>query len=258
VFWAWIASVAFAGCESDRTAEAVAAARTLEDRFVQGDIQGFEQARAAYADGTDCLLRVVSPEQAVELHVGRAVLALVDSRDTEGLLAWRAVRALNQNREMDREFEMGSDTFRALWEGALDAPSGEYTPKWHPKGGWVVDGRPSLTFPTQRAFVAQALDRRGRMLGSGIYNSPAEVPVMELRHTTQRKTRRAVGTALGVTAMVAGGVMAGWGFYTSGPDSEVNQLASDQRWATARNVGWAGTALAGVGLTTLTLTWAIP
>lgn len=157
-----------------------------------------------------CLAEPIELPLVLQLHQAFARHAWTTYDPQTSARAWLAVRDLAPTWTDAYDDDVAADhPVRELW---AQRPQWTTTLDEEPPGGWLVDGTASATVPLDRAFVLQALDRRGRVVYSAWHVSAADVPqspwrAQRIRRIRTRGTVLAGGLALTGAGLLGAGLL---------------------------------------------------
>lgn len=256
--WSWWAVAARAGCPDPAGPEALAEALAEGDLAVQALDRG---ALAHALEDADAALRCQSGPTAtatVARWFGlRGILAFVDGQTRSALDAFAAARDLGGWEPPGSLAGALTQTWTASSEIAVDWSRELPVPA---TGTLAVDGRPSPTAPSNRAFLLQHVDGAvsGWILERGAPWPPALTPPAtppaprpEPPATPPIRRHRSVPLAVaGGAGLVVGGALGGvataWAHRY--PEADFADQAAADRWFKKTNVaGYAAYGLLGVG-----------
>jgi hypothetical protein len=165
----FVAAAFGADCQ-DTTSEALDAAAASKAAFEAVDEAGFDLAFGKLNVAIGCVGRVVTPSEALSLHVAFAMGAFShgDTADTRAHFA--AIRLIDPAWRPSAS----NPTLTALFSGQTDP--GTTPARSMPSGKLYIDGTASDVVPAQRAYFAQATAASGSVLYSGMLRSAGELP----------------------------------------------------------------------------------
>jgi hypothetical protein len=198
------------GCSVLPRAELVEALQRADLAWKALDGDGLDAAMADVRRHVPCLTEPTELELVLQVHRAQARHAWTTYDPQASSRAWLAVRDLAPVWPDEYESDVAEDhPVRELW---TKRPQWTTTLDEHPPGGWVVDGTAAVQVPLDRAFVLQALDRRGAVIYSQWHLSAAEVPqspwrAQRIRRIRMRGTLLAGGLGLVGAGLVGGGLV---------------------------------------------------
>lgn len=189
-------------CSTVPKAELVEALQRADVAWNDLDGTALDNAMVDIRRHVPCLNAPVELRLVLQLHQAHGRHAWTTYDPQASARAWLAVRDLAPEWTDAYDADVAPDhPVRDLWNSR---PQWNTTLDEGPPGGWLVDGTPSTEVPLDRAFVLQAMNRRGAVLYSAWHLSAADVPQSPWR-AERIKRLRVRGTVLGSVLAVGGG-----------------------------------------------------
>lgn len=173
----------------------------IKAAYVNVDIQAFDAGATELAGLVRCIDDPLTPQMAVEIHHVMGLRAFANQDEMGAQRSLSAVRELAPEwRPNEATIEPESPLHRFY---AMELPAEEIPLAARPPGGWLVDGEGGAFVPGHRAFVLQAIGRRGQIVYSGYHTSPTTLPAFDFPTGQTRRNVRIFGT-IGSGAVLAG------------------------------------------------------
>jgi len=245
-----------ADCPDDPRNALVGALQASSVAWSSLDGKSLDAAMVELREAVACLDEPADLDLVLAVHRAHARHAWTTYDAQASARAWLAVRDLAPTWTDAYESDVPKDhPVRELWD---ERPHWTTELDQEPPGGWLVDGTRSREVPMDRAFMLQAVDRRGAIAYSAWHLTAAEVPQSPWRDQ-HIKTVRARWTV--VSAIVAaGGVGLLGGAYATrqtmkDPATPDRRLLALQRQSNM--LGVAGATTVGASALTMGLLWGV-
>ncbi|MFT7518952.1 MAG: hypothetical protein ACI9MC_001086 [Kiritimatiellia bacterium] len=243
-------------CAQDSDARLIHAAKALETAYEQVRPKDLDRAGAELRKSLPCTRQPLSIDTAIAVHRAEALYRFTLYDRDGSTRAWLAVRALEPSYDPPEHWIPDDHPIQELW----DHPPQPWTQRLtsSPPGGWRVDGVLTDQVPTTRAFVLQAIDRRGTIMYSGYLLSQTEVPTADWR-ARRRRNARIWGTTIAGVGGVGASVLtaAGLRYRRVAIDPRTND-ADLRRLQQRANTSFGGAmALTAASISTGVLAWSV-
>lgn len=252
------AATARAECPPAALATVMQHVGEMKAAYVGNDVAEFDEAGAQLVAVFPCVDDPLSLQIAVEIHHVLGIRAFAN-QDPMG-----AQRSLSAVRELAPEWRPNEDTFEpgspmlSYYEMVL--PSETIPLAATPPGGWLIDGTPGTEIPGHRAFILQAVGRDEEILFSGIFASPATLPVFDYSTGEGRRNIR-IGGTIGAGALLVGALASEIAAVNARGSADDPALAGVERLALLERSRTLQTVAIGLGIGGAVgagITWAIP
>ncbi|MFK7927642.1 MAG: hypothetical protein AB8H79_05615 [Myxococcota bacterium] len=241
-------SLAEDACSDLPLAELTLALEQADEWWEKLDGKGLDTAMSQVRRHVPCLEDPSELRQVLRIHQAHARHAWTTYDPQASARAWLAIRDLAPEWTDAYEADVAQEhPVRDLWNSR---PQWTTTLDEKPPGGWIVDGSLSQEVPLDRAFVLQALDRKGHVLYSAWHLSAADVPQSPWR--AQRIKRvRVRGSLLAGAAALGGGALLVSGAVVR-REAQIGPVADRQRFYN-RSVALTGAGVGVLGASALTV-----
>jgi hypothetical protein len=230
-----------AECPAEPRRQALDATAGLEAAFTAVDDAAFAEAKARLEEAVPCVREPLTPADAAQIHLGKALVAFFGGDNAGTARAFTAVRVLQPEWIPPSAYMAPGNPLREIWnltaadDTAVAAPAA-------PPGGWRIDGVPRSDVPAARAFVAQAVADSGEILATTWSLRASELQPWEVDKAPARRSGN--GVRLGGTGVSLLLVGAGAGALAVAAGTDVSEVPPEDVVST----GTRANRLAGVGV----------
>jgi len=218
------------------------------------DGDGIDRAMAKVRAHVRCLREPAELELVLDVHRAFARHSWTTYDPQASARAWLAVRDLAPEWTAQDEKDVASaHPVRELWNAR---EPWVMTLDESPPGGWVVDGTATDQVPMDRAFLIQAIGRRGDVVYTEWHLVASDVPISPWRAERIGRLRRR-GTAASALSFAAGGALLASGLAVGSRIDKVPDV-DRERYANRANVLTAsGVAAMGGSALTMGVLWGV-
>lgn len=246
-------------CPPTALAEAMQRVGQVKSAHLDADITAFDHAATALAQVIPCAEAPATAAMALDLHHAMGLRAFANQ---DALGAQRSLGALRELAPDWRPNETWMVPGNPIYELYLLEIPPEVVPLAdRPPGGWLVDGAPATAVPGHRAFLLQALGRRGEVVYTGYHAAPSTLPEFDFPNGQAARTVRTFGTVASA-ALAVGAAATGVGAWSASQTARVDDTLSSAETVAllerGRALGVVTGALGAAASVGLVVTWAVP